>query len=83
MRRLTKIEDKMSRAVSEMKLSCAAAEMPPATKQYQHMASRDAKVIQYDYPKLFMDMEWCMEFIKDSENKIADLEQKLRSASSS
>lgn len=81
--RLVKIKDKMNRGRSEFELSCSAAGMSPATYYHQHVTSWDEQAFQADYKKLFTDRESCETTIPDPENNIADLEQKLRSASSS
>jgi hypothetical protein len=57
--------------------------MSPSTYYHQHMAAWDMQVFQVDYTKLSTDRESCETNIQDPENKIADFEQKLRSASSS
>ena len=81
--RLPKIKDKLTRRNSEFELLCAAAGLSPMTYYHQHMASSDVQLYQGDYAKLLADEEWCMEYMRDSETKITDLEQKLRLMASS
>jgi hypothetical protein len=81
--RLPKTNDKIVRKESELALACSAAGVSPAKHYNQYTAYENLFMLQQDCRKLYLAKGRCVEYIKDSEGKIVDLEQKLRLMASS
>lgn len=77
--RRTRIKDKITHRQSEFALLSSAVGSP-ATYYVQNFTSSEVQMFQEDHTRLYAARGWNEEYIMDSEKKITDLEQKLRSA---
>lgn len=78
-KRLPKAKDKMMRKYSDFEELCSEGYSHQGTESWDMLMG----TIPWDFKMLQEAKESCETNIQDSERKIADLEQKLRSASSS